>query len=84
MSILDNQVDLDEAKTRLATTDEADLIRDLAYWSTAELDHHADLEDLARRYNEVLTLHAEAKRWGALTAAEIRTRRDTKRAGASG
>lgn len=84
MSIIDNQVDLQEAKLKLGTLDEDQLVKDLAYWSIVELDHHAELEDLSRRYNDVSVLHAEARRWGALVTTELRTRRDAKRAKADG
>lgn len=84
MSIIDSQVDLDAAKLRLGTVDEDELVRDLAYWSVAELDHHADMETIGARYQDVTLLHAEARRWGALIAAEIRTRRDAKRTRADG
>lgn len=84
MSIVDNQVDLDAAKAKLAGLPEETLRDDLAYWSTVDLDHLYDLQTIGERYTAVQELHTEARRWTSLYATEIRARRDAKRSGADG
>jgi hypothetical protein len=80
MSILDDRTELDEAKARLTTTEEQQLVQDLAYWTIRELDHHAEWDEAQKRVVAIATLHAEAQRWSALIGAELRERRATKRA----
>lgn len=84
MSILNDRAELDEAKARLATVDEDQLVKDLAYWTIRELDHHAEWDEAQQRVLVVATLHAEAQRWSGLVAAELRARRDAKRSRADG
>jgi hypothetical protein len=80
MSIIDNQAELDEAKLRVGSEEEAKLVDDLAYWEVAEVDHHNEYRALVAKAEATLRLHAEAQRWSGLIAAELHRRRDEKRA----
>lgn len=84
MSIADNAVELEEARLRVGAEDESKLVEDLAYWSVVELDHHADMVAIQERMSVAYGLHAEARQWGAVIAAELRKRRDEKRRKADG
>lgn len=79
MSILDSQVELDEAKLKLGAADEEALTRDLVYWSNVEQDHHAEWLALGRQLESIALLHAMAQRWAALHVTELHKRHVERR-----
>ncbi len=83
MSIIDSQTDLDEAKLRIGSEDEAKLVADLAYWAVVEVDHHQAYREHLEKAEATLRLHAEAQRWSTLIAAELHARREAKRSRAA-
>ncbi len=79
MSIVDSQVDRAEAEVKLASTTDAQLTKDLVYWSGRRLDHVDEYNDLTARRTVVEQLHAESATWIALIGEELRKRRDGRR-----
>jgi hypothetical protein len=84
MSILDSRDEVAAAESKLATVTDEQLRIDLAYWTVAACDASAEYTVLHNRVAAVRTEHAEAESWASLIGAELRRRRDARRAGGPG
>lgn len=79
MSVADSQDERNQAKTRLAVAADADLSRDLSYWTIASRDHQVEFSELAARQIQLREMHSESETWIGLIADELRDRRARSR-----
>jgi hypothetical protein len=78
MSVVDSQVDRDQAVSRLAEATPESLDNDLRFWTVASHDAAAEYSQLHERMGAVRRQHNEAETWIALIAQELRSRRDAR------
>lgn len=78
MSIVDNQVERQEAELRLGTADHDRLLGDLAFWKTAARRASSEFVALTERRGALQVQYAEADTWCDLIADELIRRSDER------